>query len=73
MTHERERIASARDATMYRVEQRFNGRLAGKYFELEVYGAREVTTVRYAAFIDCWAAYLDAAGWKDPGGAHGSA
>lgn len=68
MTHEREKIAGTKAAALYRVEQRFNGRLAGKHFELEEYGRDRVTTRRYAAFIDCWAAYLDAVGWKDPGG-----
>lgn len=67
MTNEREKIAGTKTAAMYRVEKRFNGRLAGKYFELETYERDRVGSTKYEAFMDCWAAYLTVSGWKDPG------
>jgi hypothetical protein len=67
MSTRRETIAGTKSAKLSRVEEWFNGRQCGHCYEVEEFLPDRVGSARYAAFIDAWAAYLAACGWKDPG------
>lgn len=67
MSERWETIAGTKTAKLSRVDVLFMDELAGKHYAVESFGRSAVETTRYESFIDAWAAYLDASGWKDPG------